>query len=222
MLAKTMITGNNITPLRTSDTGMTAIGLMDEYKVSHLPIVNDLELLGVISETDIFSMNNFDEAVGSCPLSVTGAYVSEGEHIYEVIRTFGEHRLTLLPVVNDKNHYMGVITLATLAQNIALITASDNPGGIIVLEVNEKDYSLSEIAMIVESNDAKVLSLYLHSVPDSTKLEITLKLNRIDIGPVLQTFNRYNYIVMASFSDQDVYKESLQDRFDSLMNYLNI
>ena len=64
--------------------------------------------------------------------------------------------------------------------------------------------------------------MYLNSVPDSTKLEITLKLNRIDIGPVLQTFNRYNYIISASFSDQDVYNEGLQDRYDSLMNYLNI
>lgn len=221
MLAKTMITGT-ITPLKTSDTGTAAIALMDEYRVSHLPIVNDVELLGVISETDIFNMASFDDPVGTCPLSITGAYVTEGEHIYEVIKTFSEHRLSLLPVVNDKNHYLGAITLQTMAEYIAMITASDNPGGIIVLEVNEKDYSLSEIAQIVESNDAKVLSLFLHSIPDSNKLEITLKLNRIDIGPVLQTFNRYNYIVMASFSDQDIYQEGLKDRFDSLMNYLNI
>ena len=125
-------------------------------------------------------------------------------------------------MVNDRNHYLGVITLPTLAGYFARITSVDNPGGVIVLEVNEKDYSLSEIARIVESNDAKVLSLYLHSIPDSTKLAITLKLNRIDLGPVLQTFTRYNYIVMASFSDQDLYSEGLKDRFDSLMNYLNI
>ena len=221
MLAKAMIT-ETINPLKTSDSGTTALGLMEEFRVSHLPIVNDLELLGVISDTDILNMTNIDDPVGSCPLSVTGAYVREGDHIYEVIKTFNEHHLTLLPVVNDKNHYMGVITMMTLDGCIARITAVDNPGGIIVLEVNEKDYSLSEIAQIVESNDAKVLSMYLNSVPDSTKLEITLKLNRIDIGPVLQTFNRYNYIISASFSDQDVYNEGLQDRYDSLMNYLNI
>ncbi len=221
MLAKAMITGN-ITPVKTSDTGADALAIMEDFKVSHLPIVNDVELLGVISDTDIFNMTRIDDPLGSCPLSITGAYVREGDHVYEVIKTFNEHRLTLLPVVNDKNHYVGVITMQTLTDCIACITAVNNPGGIIVLEVNEKDYSLSEIARIVESNDAKVLSMYLKSVPDSTKLEITLKVNRIDIGPLLQTFNRYNYIISASFSDQDLYNEGLQDRFDSLMNYLNI
>ena len=113
MLAKAMIT-ETITPLKTSDSGTTALGLMEEFRVSHLPIVNDLELLGVISDTDILNMTNIDDPVGSCPLSVTGAYVQEGDHIYEVIKTFSEHHLTLLPVVNDKNHYMGVITMMTL------------------------------------------------------------------------------------------------------------
>jgi CBS domain-containing protein len=221
MLAKSLIT-ETFTPLKTSDSGAVALGLMDEYRVSHLPIVNNVEFLGVISDTDIYNMNSFDDPVGNHLLSITGAYVVEDEHIYDVIKTFAEHQLTLLPVISEKNHYLGVITLQSLAGHLAAITAVDNPGGIIVLEVNEKDYSLSEIAQIVESNDAKVLSLYMNSVPDSTRLEITLKLNRIDIGPVLQTFNRYNYLVKASYSDKDVYNEGIQDRFDSLMNYLNI
>jgi acetoin utilization protein AcuB len=221
MLAKTLIT-ETFTPLKTSDSGAVALGLMEEFRVSHMPIVNNIEFLGVISDTDIYNMNSFDDPVGNHPLSVTGAYVVEDEHIYDVIKTFAEHKLTLLPVVSEKNHYLGVITLQSLTGHLAAITAVDNPGGIIVLEVNEKDYSLSEIAQIVESNDAKVLSLYLNSLPDSTRLEITLKLNLIDIGPVLQTFNRYNYLVKASYSDKDVYNEGIQDRFDSLMNYLNI
>lgn len=221
MLAKTMIS-DNILPLKTSDSAATALGMMEDYRVSHLPIVNEQDFLGLISDADIFNENRFDDPVGSHHLSITGAYVREGEHVYEVVEAFGKHHVTLLPVVDDKNHYLGVITLPTLAEFMAHITAVDNPGGIIVLEVNEKDYSLTEIAHIVEENDAKVLSLFLHSVPDSTKLEITLKLNRMDIGAVLQTFNRYNYLVMASFSDQDLYREGLKDRFDSLMNYLNI
>ena len=221
MLAKSLI-NESVTPLRTSDTGNTALGLMEDYKVSHLPIVNDVELLGLISDTDIFNMNNFDDPVGNHALSLTGVYVVEDEHIYDVIKAFAEHKLTLMPVVSDKNHYLGVITLQTLAGHLSTITAVTNPGGIIVLEVSEKDYSLQEIAMIVESNDAKVLSLYLSPVPDSTLLEITLKINRIDIGSVLQTFHRYNYLVKASYSDKDLYNEGIRERFDSLMNYLNI
>ena len=92
---------------------------------------------------------------------------------------------------------------------------------IIVLEINDKDYLLTEIAQIVESNDAKVLSMYITSHPDSTKFEVTLKINKMDVGSILQTFNRYDYIISASFTE-DTYTDNLQDRFDSLMNYLNI
>jgi acetoin utilization protein AcuB len=221
MIARNLLT-DPVLPLKPSDTGATALGMMDEYRVAHLPIVDNLEFVGLISDADIYSMNSFEDTVGNHPVSTAGVYVHEEDHIYEAIKEFHEHKLTLLPVLTEKNHYMGAITLQTLVGYLAKLTAVDNPGGIIVLEVNEKDYSLSEIARIVESNDAKVLSLYLNSFPDSTKLEITLKLNRIDIGPLLQTFHRYDYIIRASFSDQDAYNDDLQDRFDSLMNYLNI
>jgi len=139
-----------------------------------------------------------------------------------VIRLFSEQKLTLLPVLNAKNQYAGVITLADLVYHLATITSVDNPGGIIVIEVNEKDYLLTEIAGIVESNDAKILSLYVTSHPESTRLEITLKVNRIDIGAILQTLYRYNYTVKASWSNSDSFTDGLQDRFDSLMNYLKI
>ncbi len=83
------------------------------------------------------------------------------------------------------------------------------------------DYSLSEIARIIESNDAKILSLFVHSWPESTKIEVTLKINRVELGAILQTFNRFNYNIKAIFSEQDDL-DDLRERYDSLMNYLNI
>jgi acetoin utilization protein AcuB len=221
MTAKNLIT-DTVLPLKPGDTGATALGMMDEYRVAHLPIVRNMEFLGVISDADIYSMNSFEDPVGDHPLTKTGTYVHEEDHVYEVIKEFHEHKLTLVPVLSDKGNYLGAITLQAVVSQMATLTAMDNPGGIIVLEVNEKDYSPSEIARIVESNDARLLSLYVNTHPDSTVLEVTLKINRIDIGPILQTFHRYDYIIQASFSDRDTYKEDLQERFDSLMNYLNI
>jgi CBS domain-containing protein len=221
MIAGKLIS-DTITPLRTSDTGATALGIMDEYRVAHMPIVNESDFLGIISDTDIYNLNTFDDPIGNHPLSITGAYVTEDEHIFEVMKVFSEMKLTVLPVLNEKKQYIGVITLANLVQHLSDIAALDNPGGIIILEINEKDYSLSEIAQIVESNDAKVLSLYITSFPDSTKMEVTLKLSVIDLGAVVQTFNRYNYTIKATYSDKEGYDDGLRDRFDSLMNYLNI
>ena len=220
MIARDLIT-ENITPLKTSDTGAAAIAMMEEFRVSHLPIVNDLDFLGIISDTDINTMNNLEEPVGNHKLSVSMASVTEASHIYEVMQLFSNQKLTLLPVVNEKNQYEGVITLISLVTHLAKMISLENPGGIIVIEINEKDYVLAEIAGIVESNDAKILSLYITSFPDSTKMEITIKVNKIDIGAILQTLARYNYNVKASFSE-NTHLENMQERFDLLMNYLNI
>jgi hypothetical protein len=175
----------------------------------------------VISDTDILTYNNFTEPVGSHPLSLSNAYIIDNQHIFDVIRIIDAMKLTLLPVLDEKKHYLGSITLTTLCHNISDLMALNNPGGIIILEINDKDYLLTEIAQIVESNDAKVLGMYITTFPDSTRIEVTLKINRIDVGPVLQTFIRYNYTIKASFSE-DSYSESLKERYNSLMNYLNI
>ena len=210
-----------IIPLKTSDTGAYALSLMREYRVSHLPVVNDLEYLGLISDKDIASLNNLDEPVGNHSLSLGLPHVMENQHVYEIIKTLAALKLTLLPVLDENNHYLGVINLASMIHLFSDIFAIDNPGGIIILEINEKDYLLTEIAQIVESNDAKILNLYITSIPDKGKMEVTIKVNKIDIGPILQTFSRYNYTVNASYFE-DTYSEGIQERFDSFMNYLNV
>lgn len=220
MLVNELI-NDTIVTLRTSDNAITAISLMEEFKVLHLPIVNNEQFLGLISEEDIFEINKPEEPLGNHTLSLSKSFVSKDQHIYDAIRLFAEMRLTLLPVLDHNNNYLGAVTLADLVHKLSAITAVNNPGGVIILEVNQNDYSLSQIAQIVESNDAKVLSLYITSETDSTKLEITLKINKVDIRQVLQTFNRYDYAVKASYSNQHS-AEDLKDRYDLLMKYLNM
>ena len=220
MVARQLISAA-VGALNPTDTGAFALGLMDELHVSELPVVHDKEYLGLISDTDIYTLNIFEEPVNSQKFLLKFVYIKENQHIYDVMKIFSSLHLSLLPVVDDKNQYAGCITLFDLVQQFAEITAIENPGGIIVLEINDKDYLLTEIVQIIESNDAKVLSMYITSHPDSTKLEVTLKINKLDVGPILKTFNRYDYIISASFTE-DTYTENLQDRYDSLMNYLNI
>ncbi len=129
----------------------------------------------------------------SQPLSLSNAYVLESQHIYDVIRIADAMKLTLVPVLDEKKHYIGSITLANICHHMSELMALNNPGGIIILELNDKDYLLTEIAQIVESNDAKILGMYITTFPESTRIEVTLKINKIDVGPVLQTFIRYNY-----------------------------
>ncbi|HNW88935.1 MAG TPA: CBS domain-containing protein [Bacteroidales bacterium] len=220
MLAKDLYT-DAVIPVLTSDTATYALKLMEDQKICHLPIVNNVEFLGLISENDIYALNKPEESIGSHQLSANKAYVYQHQHIYEIISLAGEMNLSIIPVIDIKNRYLGSITLPNLLEKFSQTASIQNPGGIIIIERNQNDYSLEEIARIVEANGAKVLNCFVSSFHDSMKLEVTIKINIMNIFPVLQTFERYGYVVLASFTEAD-YKNDLQDRYDSLMNYLNI
>ncbi len=220
MIAKQLIT-DEITPLKTSSTGSDALNWMDEYKVSHLPIVNNEVFLGLISEHDIYDMNKADEPLGSHKLSLSHPYVNENDYVYDILRVMDEYKLTLIPVLDEKKNYLGCITLESLLHFMAISFSVNNPGGVIVLEMSQTDYSLTEIANIVESNDAKLLSLFITDHPDSTRLEVIIKVNKMELGPILSTFDRYGYFVKASMGEDDDL-DDLRENYDSLMNYLNI
>jgi acetoin utilization protein AcuB len=128
----------------------------------------------------------------------------------------------VVPVLDSKNNYKGVITSNDLIRHIAGISSMDQPGGIIVLDVVDRDYSLSQIAQIVESNNVKILSMYITSSPGSTLLEVTLKVNTSDLVSVIRTFERYNYEVKTWVTDNDSMDRFYSERFDLLMKYLNI
>ena len=220
MIAKDLISGI-VPPLKTSDTGLIAMHWFDEFRVSHLPVVGDSQLLGLISEDDIFAAGTFEEPIWNAQLQLQNVSILYSRHIYEAMKLFADYKLTTLPVIDEKGTYLGLITLADMVEKMAATVAVSNPGGILVLELNANDFSMVEISRIVEDNDAKILSFYVTSPSDSTRLELTMKLNRIDIQPVIQGFIRYDYIIKASFFESD-YFDNLRDRYDLLMTYLNV
>ena len=198
MIAKDLIT-DMILPLQANDTGLTALHWFDEFKVAHLPVVNGSEFLGLISEKDIFSIGSFDEPVQNFQQKLQPISIVQSKHIYEAMKLFADFKLTVLPVLDENENYMGVISLSDLVVNMAQTAAVSNPGGILVLEVNTNDFSMVEITRIIEENDAKILSMYVSPQTDSTRMELTLKLNKIDIQPVIQSFLHHDYTIKASF-----------------------
>jgi len=211
-----------IPPLRTSDPGQTALNWMEIFRVSHLPIVNNQDFLGLISDNDIYDMNRPEEPIGNHELTLLKPFVTTGQHLFEVIGLASRLNLSVVPVLDNKNHYKGVITTHDLVRHISGISSMDQPGGIIVLELIERDYSLSQIAQIIEGNNIKVLSLYTTSPRDSTRLEITIKVNSGELASVIRTFERYNYEVKTWVTTDDTMDSFYSERFDLFMKYLNI
>ncbi len=219
MTAETLLS-TTILPLRTSDTGEDALGMMNDFYVRHLPVVNNEQLLGLLSEEDVLNAD-VEEPVGSYSLSLPTASVLLTDHVYEVMRLLADYQLTIIPVVDTDGNYAGLVTLEDLIRYFATSSSFQDPGSIVVLEMGRHDYSLATIARIVESDNAAILSSFITNFSDSTRIDVTLKINRMQIGTILATFERFNIQVKASFNEQ-VYFDTLKERYDSLINYLNV
>lgn len=220
MTAKDLIT-DEIPPLKHTDSGEIALRWMDEFKVTHLPVLKNGNFVGLISESDILDKMDLEETLDKLFEHLPRPYVRGNAHIYEVLFRVAEQKISVVPILDDDDSYLGCTSIHQLVTMIANTGSIKESGGIIVLEVNRNDYSLAQIAQIVESNNAKILSSYIMSSPDLTKLDITLKINQVELDRILRTFERYDYTINASYQKSN-FDDDLQLRFDSLINFLNI
>lgn len=221
MIAKELI-NDAIPVVRTSDTGNTALQWMETHRVSHLPIVNNQEFLGLISDTDIYDNNCGEDPIGNHNLSLVRPFVFENQHIFEIMDLCAKMKLSVIPVLDTNKNYLGAISLFKMVTEFSKMMSIEKAGSIIVLEMTIHDYSLHEISGIVESNNAKILTSYITDFDNSTQINVTVKVDVTDIASILQTFERYNYNVKASFLAEDMLKVFYQDRYDSFINFLNI
>ncbi|SMO59477.1 CBS domain-containing protein [Saccharicrinis carchari] len=221
MIAKDLIS-ETVPALRTSNTGSEALNWMEAFRVSHLPIVNNNSFLGLVSDTDIYDLNAPEEPLGNHQLSLMSPYVYYNQHIYSIIELASRLKLSVVPVLKENKEYLGLITQTDLLKNFAELIAAHTPGGIVEIEVPSYDYSISAITRIIEDSDTKVLSFYVSQHENSNMLNITIKLNREDITPVLRAFDRYEYNVTASYSEYSAVDEVVKKNYDALIRYLNI
>lgn len=209
----------SIVPLKISDSVAVAIDFFKEFSVRQLPVVQDNICIGILS------LDEIEEELADIPvldfINLSYSFASTYDHIYEVMRAISEQSVTLFPINDENNNYLGCITLASLFKNYVNCAAFSQPGSIVVLEMDKKNYSLAEIARIVESENKVILSSLLSSNAESDRLEITLKLNSAQIQNLLSTFERFGYNIKATFDEEDV-KDTLKNRYESLMTYLNV
>ena len=193
---------------------------MDNLRVSHLPVVRNNFYLGIISENEILDWQSTDELIQEHLPNLMAPYVLGTQHLFDIIEVLEENSLSVVPILSEEKKYMGAISNRKLLYTIAKSAAVQSIGGVIVLEMNQNDYLLSEIASIVESNNAKILSSYITSLPNSTKMELTIKVSITEVDAIIADLRRFEYNVMASYQD-GTSNDDMMERYESLMRYLN-
>lgn len=221
MLAKNIIS-DVIPAMLSSETGQKVLNSMDLCRVSHLPVIEDSQYLGLVSDKLIYDFNLLDKPISKEKEKFFTAHVHESQHIFEVAVLMYKLKLSVIPVVNKNHEFVGAITLYELARRFARLFSLQEIGGVIVLEVNVNDYSMAQISRIVEENDTKILSFFLNRLPGTNNLEIILKFDKEDLSPVIRAFERYDYNIKGVYLDDSMLNDLYQDRYDQFMKYMDL
>ena len=221
MLAQNLIS-DVIPSIKNTDNGQKALNWMDVFRVSHLPVVRNTKYLGMVSDKLIYDLNLLENPIQEQIDKLNTSHVHKNQHIFEVAILMYKLKLSVIAVLDTDHYYLGAITLYDLARRFASYFSLLEIGGVVILEVNVADYSLTEISRIVESNDTKILSFFMNRIPGSNTLDVILKLDKEDLSSVIQAFLRYDYNVKGVYLDDSKLTDLYKDRYDQFMKFMDI
>jgi len=221
MLAVTLI--NPMLPtLKLTDSVSTALDWMSDYHTQQLVVADEDTYKGIVSEAILLDAPDDTSLLASVIRQHQDVYATEDQHVYEVLRLINQYALKVVPIVGEDGVFSGTILVNELLERFADVLGVQEKGAVLVLKIAERDYSLSEVSRLIETNGTKVISSYYASTatyenPDEARL--TLKLNRTNINPIVATLERFGYAIEEAHANDPV--ESIdQERLDMLMRYL--
>lgn len=219
MLTRQIIS-NSIPYLHKEDKVYQALQLMNDYHVTHLPVVEAETYMGIISEEQLLHSDD-DDLLEVLPMADPGGTAVEAsDHFLKAIQVAVQNKLSMVPVV-EARQMVGIVTYNDLLRNTSSFMSLSEPGALIVLEMENRAYSFTEINRIVESNDAQITQLNTFTEPETGLTQVTLRVSKTEVSAIIATFQRYEYNVKYYFGEE-LYQNELKGNFDNLMHYLNI
>jgi len=220
MIAKELI-NNNLPQLQLTDTVSKALQLMSDFKITHLPVVSEEKYLGLISEDDLLDEENKKNLIEFFKDNFIPASVISNKHFLNAVTISNQYQTNVIPVVNEENELMGTIGGQELLQALGNFSGANEPGAVIVLEIERNLFSISEINRIIESDGAVILHLNITIKPDSTLILVTIHLNKKEISIIIAAFERYEFTV-TYYSGEELFNNEIDLNYRHLMNYLDI
>jgi acetoin utilization protein AcuB len=194
---------------------------MADFHVTHLPVVVEDKLAGLVSEDDLLNVENDSTLLAQLQPGFSRISAHADSYFYEAVQLVNENGLTLVPVITGESEYAGAIIATDLLRHLGRVTGVSELGGIIVLEMEKVSFAFTEISKLVETNDAQIIQLNTYTDAASGSFFITLRINKAEISDIVSTFQRYEYQVKYYFGEE-LYENELRNNYDHLMNYLNI
>jgi len=219
MLVNQLIT-NHYPTVEPDDKVSLALQLMDDFDILHLPVVDNNRFMGLICKDDLLDADENGTLQLLLHDLITKS-VKQSEHFLSALKLASVNALTLVPVVTNELEWVGAISCQELLKAGTIYTGAEEPGAVIVLEMERKSYSFGEISRLVETNDAHITQFNTYSENETGLLIVTIKINKLEVSDIISTFQRYEYIIRYYIGEEH-YENELRYNYDHLMSYLKI
>ena len=196
-----------------------ALQLMDDYDVQHLPVLSEEKYIGLISKDDAFDADE-NSLITSLEYQLIKASVKAEDHFLQALKLSAEMQLSIIPVVNDQKELSGVISRIDLLKAVSKFVGGEEPGAMIVVEIDKRNYSFGEISRLVETNDAYITQLNTNIEPETGLIMVTIKINKQEVSDIVATFQRYDYHIRYYFGEEQ-YANEMKENYQNLLSYLN-
>jgi CBS domain containing-hemolysin-like protein len=191
----------------------------NDLHFSHFPVIEEGVYIGSIAADDIVTFEN-KKKIADYRFTLEGFFVRTNTIWLDVLEIFAKNHTNLVPVLDENNKYVGYYEIEDIMRFFHETPFLKEPGGIIIVKKGILDYSMSQITQIVESNNGKLLGLFI-SEADIESVQVTMKITLGAMNEIIQTFRRYNYEIISEHQE-DNYINNLKERSDYLDKYLNI
>ncbi|MBA0882866.1 CBS domain-containing protein [Flavobacterium undicola] len=206
-------------PIDSQETIGTVRDFLVDFNFSHFPIVEEGIYIGSISAEDLETFEE-QKKISDYKYSLETFFIRTNAIWLEVLEVFAKNHSNLIPVLDENNKYVGYYEMEDIINFFHQTPFIKEQGAIVKIRKGILDYSMSQITQIVESNNGKLLGLFI-SEADIDSVEVTIKISSGAINEIIQTFRRYNYEIISEHHE-DSYITNLKERSDYLDKYLNM
>lgn len=199
----------------------TALAMMEDEQLTHLPVVEGTTYQGLVSREALYEVSDDSIALDQLGWPLPRPSVKPTDHFLAAVQVMGEQGLSLVPVITEQQELLATISALELTTTIGKFLGLQAGGALLVLEKEAQHYTASEVAKLVESNDAQLLQLNTTVNAQTGHIQITIRLNKYEVSDVIATFQRYDYTVRF-YVGEEQYANELKSNYDHLIHYLKI
>lgn len=192
---------------------------LDEISFSHFPVIEEGIYIGCLIKEDLETFDG-DKRIADYRFTLEPFFARTHMIWLDVLEVFAKNHTNIVPVLDEKNNYVGYYEIEDIIKFFHETPFLKEQGGILVVQKGISEYSMSQITQIVESNNGKLLGLFISEATSDT-VQVTIKISLGAMNDIIQTFRRYNYEIISEHQE-DTYINNLKERSDYLDKYLNI